>query len=119
MEDTVSELLDLARLDETPGGTPLASLPEVDLDELVLDETVQPHRVLLDTTACRPAVSTGAASSSPVSCATCSTTPTATRDQSRSSSTTDSDTGIVELVVDDDGPGSRPRTASGSSSQRS
>src|SRR5262249_6982267 len=33
MEDTVSELLDLARLDETEGPAPVGSLPEVDLDE--------------------------------------------------------------------------------------
>ena len=39
MEDTVSELLELAKLDENADGTPLESLPEVDLDELVLDQT--------------------------------------------------------------------------------
>ena len=50
MEDTVSELLELARLDESPGDEPLAALPEVDLDELVLDETLQPHAVLIDAT---------------------------------------------------------------------
>jgi signal transduction histidine kinase len=49
MEDTVSELLDLARLDEAEGPVPLASLPEVDLDELVLDDTVQQRRVPVDT----------------------------------------------------------------------
>ena len=49
MEDTVSELLDLARLDETEGPVLLATLPEVDVDELVLDDTVQQRRVQVDT----------------------------------------------------------------------
>ncbi|MCU1456435.1 MAG: hypothetical protein JWL73_527, partial [Actinomycetia bacterium] len=50
MEDTVSELLELARLDESAGPLPLGSLPDVDVDELVLDDTVQPRRVPIDTT---------------------------------------------------------------------
>jgi len=50
MEDTVSELLELARLDEVTGPVPLESLPHVDLDEVVLDDTVQPRRVAIDTT---------------------------------------------------------------------
>jgi signal transduction histidine kinase len=49
MEDTVSELLDLARLDEAEGPVALDTLPEVDLDELVLDDTVQQRRVPVDT----------------------------------------------------------------------
>jgi len=49
MEDTVSELLELARVDEAMGPAPLDSLPEVDLDELVLDDTVQQRRVPVDT----------------------------------------------------------------------
>jgi signal transduction histidine kinase len=49
MEDTVSELLDLARLDEAEGPAPLDTLPDVDLDELVLDDTVQQRRVPVDT----------------------------------------------------------------------
>jgi signal transduction histidine kinase len=49
MEDTVSELLDLARLDEAAGPLPVTSLPEIDLDELVLDDTVQQRRVPVDT----------------------------------------------------------------------
>jgi signal transduction histidine kinase len=49
MEDTVSELLDLARLDESEGPAPLDTLPDVDLDELVLDDTVQQRRVPIDT----------------------------------------------------------------------
>src|SRR5262245_28520614 len=35
MEDTVSELLEMARLDESENGAALEQLPEVDLDELV------------------------------------------------------------------------------------
>jgi signal transduction histidine kinase len=50
MEDTVSELLELARIDEFEAGTPVDALPEVDLDELVLDETLRDHRVPIDTT---------------------------------------------------------------------
>jgi signal transduction histidine kinase len=49
MEDTVSELLELARLDEVAGPAPLDTLPDVDLDELVLDDTVQERRVPVDT----------------------------------------------------------------------
>jgi signal transduction histidine kinase len=49
MEDTVSELLELARLDEVAGPAPLDTLPDVDLDELVLDDTVQQRRVPVDT----------------------------------------------------------------------
>jgi signal transduction histidine kinase len=50
MEDTVSELLELARLDESTGPDPLGSLPEIDLDELVLDDTAHQRRVPVDTT---------------------------------------------------------------------
>jgi signal transduction histidine kinase len=50
MEDTVSELLELARLDEHTDPTPLRELPEVDLDELVLDQTTHEYRVPVDTT---------------------------------------------------------------------
>ena len=50
MEDTVSELLELARLDEAAGPLPVESLPDIDLDELVLDDTVQQRRVPVDTT---------------------------------------------------------------------
>ncbi|MET0276092.1 MAG: histidine kinase dimerization/phospho-acceptor domain-containing protein, partial [Acidimicrobiia bacterium] len=49
LEVMVSDLLDLARLDEAEGPAPLATLPEVDLDELVLDDTVQQRRVPVDT----------------------------------------------------------------------
>jgi signal transduction histidine kinase len=49
MEDTVSELLALARIDEADGSAPIDTLPEIDLDELVLDDTVQQRRVPVDT----------------------------------------------------------------------
>jgi signal transduction histidine kinase len=49
MEDTVSELLELARLDEATGPLALDQLPDVDIDELVLDDTVQQRRVPVDT----------------------------------------------------------------------
>ena len=45
-----SELLELARLDESRRRRRSTSLPEVDLDELVLDETLRDHRVPIDTT---------------------------------------------------------------------
>jgi signal transduction histidine kinase len=50
MEDTVSELLDLARLDEDGRPAALETLPEVDLDEMVLDQTIHEYRVPVDTT---------------------------------------------------------------------
>jgi signal transduction histidine kinase len=49
MEDTVSELLDLARLDEMEGKGSLEALPEIDLEELVLDETLRAQPVPIDT----------------------------------------------------------------------
>ncbi len=104
MEDTVSELLDLARLDEAEGPAPLDTLPEIDLDELVLDDTVQQRRVPVDT---------GKVSAGRVH---------GRRDQlqrvvrnlldnaARHASTTvavglQTDDRTVELTVDDDGPG--------------
>ena len=62
LEDAVTDLLELARLDEGEG-TP-SSAAEVDLDEIVLEETVRTYRVPVDTTACRPVACTAAASSS-------------------------------------------------------
>ncbi len=107
MEDTVSELLDLARLDEAEGPAPLDTLPEVDLDELVLDDTVQQRRVPVDT---------GRVSAGRVH---------GRRDQlqrvvrnlldnaARHASSTVAvglvtADDVVELTVDDDGPGIRP-----------
>jgi signal transduction histidine kinase len=107
MEDTVSELLDLARLDEAEGPAPLDTLPEVDLDELVLDDTVQQRRVPVDT---------GHVSAGRVH---------GRRDQlqrvvrnlldnaARHAASTvavqlRTDDDVVELTVDDDGPGIQP-----------
>jgi signal transduction histidine kinase len=107
MEDTVSELLDLARLDESEGPAPIDTLPEVDLDELVLDDTVQQRRVTVDTSR----LSAGRVHGR--------------RDQlqrvirnlldnaARHASSTVAvglvtDDHVVELTVDDDGPGIRP-----------
>ena len=105
MEDTVTELLDLARLDEHE--LDVASLPEVDLDDVVLEAATEPCRVPVDTTrvsagrvrgrrdqlarmmrnlldnACRHANSAVALSLR-------------------------SEDGVVEVCVDDDGPGIPP-----------
>ena len=108
MEDTVSELLELARLDESQGDEPLSSLPEVDLDELVLDETLQPHGVQRRRDAgVRRVACTGGGISWRASCATWSTTRAGTRSTrvELSLQTTDA---TVELTVDDDGPGIDP-----------
>jgi signal transduction histidine kinase len=48
MEQTISQMLALARLDEVADGRPVASLPDVDLDEIVLDQAVGEHRVPID-----------------------------------------------------------------------
>jgi signal transduction histidine kinase len=109
MEDTVSELLDLARLDEAPGGTPVSSLPEVDLDELVHDETVRAHRVLLNTTR----VSAGRVHGRREQLTRVVRNLLDNADRHAQTMVAielhnDSDTGIVELVVDDDGPGIAP-----------
>jgi signal transduction histidine kinase len=109
MEDTVSELLDLARLDEAPGGTPVSSLPEVDLDELVHDETVRDHAVLINTTR----VSAGRVHGrreqlSRVVRNLLDNADRHARTMVAIELHNDSDTGIVELVVDDDGPGIAP-----------
>jgi len=109
MEDTVSELLDLARLDEASGPEPLETLPEIDLDELVHDDTEHDRRVPIDTAR----VSAGRVHGR--------------RDQltrlvrnlldnaARHANTqvavgliTDDEDSSVELTVDDDGPGIPP-----------
>jgi signal transduction histidine kinase len=50
MEDTVAELLELARLDEADAPLPIETLPDVDLDEVVADLAITPRRVPVDTT---------------------------------------------------------------------
>ena len=106
MEDTVSELLELARLDEIEGGTPIESLPEVDLEELVLDETIHEHRVLINTTR----VSAGRVHGrrEQLSRAVRNLLDNAdrhARTQVALELHNDSESGIVELTIDDDGPG--------------
>jgi signal transduction histidine kinase len=107
MEDTVSELLDLARLDEAEGPAPIDSLPEVDLDELVLDDTVQQRRVPIDTSR----VSAGRVHGrrEQLQRVVRNLLDNAARHADSSVAvglTTDDHT--VELIVDDDGPGISP-----------
>jgi signal transduction histidine kinase len=107
MEDTVAELLELARLDESTGPAPIDTLPEVDLDEVVADLTVAPRRVPVDTTR----VSAGRVHGrhDQLSRAVRNLVDNATRHASTMVAvvlTTDGD--IVELDVDDDGPGIAP-----------
>jgi signal transduction histidine kinase len=107
MEDTVSELLELARLDETQGDEPLTSLPEIDLDELVLDETLQPHTVSVDATR----VSAGRVHGRRDQLARLvrNLVDNASRHaRSRVDLSLQSIDGIVTLMVDDDGPGIAP-----------
>ncbi len=106
MEATVSELLDLARLDELPDGSPIESLPEVDLDELVHDETVHDHRVLISTTR----VSAGRVHGRREQLARMVRNLLDNADRHARTMVAielhnDSETGVVELTVDDDGPG--------------
>ena len=106
MEATVSELLDLARLDELPDGTPIESLPEVDLDELVHDETMHDHRVLISTTR----VSAGRVHGRREQLARVVRNLLDNADRHARTMVAielrnDSETGVVELTVDDDGPG--------------
>src|SRR5207247_6259553 len=109
MENTVSELLDLARIDELDGAIPVASLPEVDLDELVLDETVREHRVLVNTTR----VSAGRVHGRREQLARVVRNLLDNADRHARTMVAiglhnDADTGTVELTVDDDGPGIDP-----------
>jgi signal transduction histidine kinase len=109
MEDTVSELLDLARVDEIEGGTPVDSLPEVDLDEIVLDETLRDHRVPIDTTR----VSAGRVHGrrEQLSRLTRNLLDNADRHAKWHVAVAlqnNRESGTIELTVDDDGPGISP-----------
>ncbi len=107
MEDTVSELLELAKLDENADGTPLESLPEVDLDELVLDQTEHAYRVPVDTAQ----VSAGRVHGRRDQLARVVRNlldNAARHASSRVALQLRTDANTVELVVDDDGPGIRP-----------
>jgi signal transduction histidine kinase len=107
MEDTVSELLDLARLDEAEGPVLLATLPEIDLDELVLDDTVQQRRVPVDTSR----VSAGRVHGrrEQLQRMVRNLLDNASRHAtSRVAVELRTADDVVELTVDDDGPGIRP-----------
>jgi signal transduction histidine kinase len=107
MEDTVSELLDLARLDEAEGAAPLDTLPEVDLDELVLDDTVKQRRVPVDT----GRVSAGRVHGrrEQLQRVVRNLVDNAARHaESTVAVGLVTDDGVVELTVDDDGPGIPP-----------
>lgn len=106
MEDTVSELLDLARIDESDNGAPVGSLPEVDLDELVHDQTVGEHRVLVNT----DRVSAGRVHGRREQLARVvrnllDNAARHARTQVAVGLRHDPESGVVELVVEDDGPG--------------
>ena len=107
MEDTVTELLELARLDEAEGTRRSTSLPEVDLDELVLDETVQ-RRTASASTPRR--VSAGRVHGRRDQLARVVRNLARQRRPPRARTTVavelrDDATSTVELIVDDDGPG--------------
>jgi signal transduction histidine kinase len=108
MEEMVTDLLDLARLDEDAEATPAASMPEVDLDELVLDETLRQHRASIDTTR----VSAGRVHGRREQLARVVRNLLDNADRHASSRVSVSlQSGVddhVELVVDDDGPGIAP-----------
>jgi signal transduction histidine kinase len=106
MEDTVSDLLDLARVDEAQGDVAVESLPEVDLDELVLDETLGEHRVPIDTT--RVSAGRVHGRSEQLTRMTRNLLDNALR-HARSQVVialhVDAESNMVELTLDDDGPG--------------
>jgi signal transduction histidine kinase len=107
MEDTVAELLELARLDEATGPAPIATLPEVDLDEVVADLTVAPRRVPVDTTR----VSAGRVHGrhDQLARAVRNLVDNAARHASTKVAVAlSTDGATVELDVDDDGPGIAP-----------
>ena len=105
LEQTITELLELARVDENSDPT---TFDEVDLDEIVLEEVARVRgcrrrrEPRLGRVACsaRPSSSHG-------SCTTCSTTRAATPNQAVAVSLEERDQ-VVELRVDDDGPGIAP-----------
>jgi signal transduction histidine kinase len=104
MEAMVSDLLDLARLDEDEAPIPVGSLPEVDLDELVLDETLRPHRSVVDTT--RVSAGRVHGRSEQLSRVVRNLLDNADRHAtSRVNLSLQNGADVVELTVDDDGPG--------------
>jgi signal transduction histidine kinase len=107
MEQMVTDLLDLARLDEYEEAAPVASLPEVDLDELVLDETLRPHRAQFDTT--RVSAGRVRGRSEQLSRVVRNLLDNADRHaRARVTLSLQNGADVVELTVDDDGPGIAP-----------
>ncbi|MFI5046135.1 MAG: sensor histidine kinase [Acidimicrobiia bacterium] len=107
MEEMVTDLLDLARLDEDTDSEPVSSLPEVDVDELVLDETLRPHRVFIDTTR----VSAGRVHGRREQLGRVVRNLIDNADRhaaSRVAISLQNGADVVELTVDDDGPGIAP-----------
>lgn len=108
MEDTVAELLELARLDESDGPLPIDDLPEVDLDDVVADLVITPRRVPVDTT--RVSAGRVHGREDQLSRAVRNLLDNAARHASTTVAvtlTTDDERG-VELLVDDDGTGIAP-----------
>jgi len=104
MEEMVTDLLDLARLDEYEETAPVASLPEVDLDELVHDETLRPHRSQIDTT--RVSAGRVHGRSEQLARVVRNLLDNADRHaRSRVALSLQNGAEVVELTVDDDGPG--------------
>jgi signal transduction histidine kinase len=107
MEEMVTDLLDLARLDEFEETAPVSSLPEVDLDELVLDETLRPHRAVIDTT--RVSAGRVHGRSEQLARVVRNLLDNADRHaRSRVALSLQNGADVVELTVDDDGPGIAP-----------
>ena len=109
MEDTVAELLELARLDESEGPLALDTLPEVDLDDVVADLAITTRRVPVDTTK----VSAGRVRGreDQLARAIRNLVDNAARHASSKvavSLTTDETGHVVDLIVDDDGTGIPP-----------
>jgi len=113
MEDTVAELLELARLDESEGPLVLDALPEVDLDEVVADLAITTRRVPVDTTK----VSAGRVHGreDQLARAIRNLVDNAARHASSKvavSLSTDQNGHVVDLIVDDDGTGISPEDRS-------
>jgi len=108
MEDTVAEMLELARLDESKGPLPIDTLPEVDLDEVIADLVITTRRVPVDTT--RVSAGRVHGREDQLSRAIRNLVDNAARHAVAKvavSLTTD-DEGAVDLFVDDDGTGIAP-----------
>jgi signal transduction histidine kinase len=107
MEDTVTELLELARLDEAEEKVDLAALPEVDVDEIVLDQALQETKIPVDVT--RVAAGRVHGRREQLARVVRNLLDNACRHaRSRVAVSLQSHDTTVELTVDDDGPGIAP-----------